>query len=331
MPWVKLDSNPLKTQMRRRIFWCSYNLDRAISVTLGRPQGITDNDIDVEFPLDIDDSNLTADGVLCEPRTNPADLSTTMSGAIHTIRLRRIWARIQGLVYPQVSGEINTIMPSLINNLRQELDEWLETSPPQLASNVEHNNAFGSREWFEGMYHHSILLLHRKGLTDTRNRPPPETFLACARSGAAICTGYRQFYLNNRLTDTWAGLHNLFLGGVTFLYCLWSSPETRANFRLDSVSNICMACNVVLSITAERWPCAAAHRNTFDMLTNATMSMLVETNTTSSEPSFPILPSSATDQFSGYFANMAEVGVSTSVEELLSNMLDPSMEWREVA
>lgn len=48
MLWDKIDSSCLKTQMRRRVFWCCYNLDRAISVTLGRPQGITDNDIDVE-------------------------------------------------------------------------------------------------------------------------------------------------------------------------------------------------------------------------------------------------------------------------------------------
>lgn len=48
MCWSKFDSNPLKVQLRRRIFWCCYNLDRAISVTLGRPQGITDGDINVE-------------------------------------------------------------------------------------------------------------------------------------------------------------------------------------------------------------------------------------------------------------------------------------------
>ena len=48
MPWDKLDSDALKTQIRRRVFWCCYNLDRAMSITLGRPQSITDGDIDVE-------------------------------------------------------------------------------------------------------------------------------------------------------------------------------------------------------------------------------------------------------------------------------------------
>lgn len=38
--------------MRRRVFWCSYNLDRAVAITLGRPVGINDSDIDVEVSFD---------------------------------------------------------------------------------------------------------------------------------------------------------------------------------------------------------------------------------------------------------------------------------------
>lgn len=48
MPWSKVEPNILKSQMRRRVFWCSYNLDRAVAITLGRPVGINDSDIDVE-------------------------------------------------------------------------------------------------------------------------------------------------------------------------------------------------------------------------------------------------------------------------------------------
>lgn len=48
IPWTTVESNVVKTQIRRRVFWCSYNLDRAVAVTLGRPTGIADHDIDVE-------------------------------------------------------------------------------------------------------------------------------------------------------------------------------------------------------------------------------------------------------------------------------------------
>jgi Fungal specific transcription factor domain len=51
IPWSNVESNFLKTEMRRRVFWCSYNLDRAVAVTLGRPMGIADVDIDVEVNM----------------------------------------------------------------------------------------------------------------------------------------------------------------------------------------------------------------------------------------------------------------------------------------
>jgi len=49
--WSKTESDVLKTQIRRRVFWCSYNLDRAAALTLGRPVGIADCDIDVDVSL----------------------------------------------------------------------------------------------------------------------------------------------------------------------------------------------------------------------------------------------------------------------------------------
>jgi hypothetical protein len=51
IPWSKVESDLMKSQTRTRVFWCSYNLDRAAAVTLGRPVGIADCDIDVDVSL----------------------------------------------------------------------------------------------------------------------------------------------------------------------------------------------------------------------------------------------------------------------------------------
>jgi hypothetical protein len=45
--WSKMNSTDLRVELRKRVFWCSYNLDRAVALTLGRPVGIADQDIDV--------------------------------------------------------------------------------------------------------------------------------------------------------------------------------------------------------------------------------------------------------------------------------------------
>lgn len=133
---------------------------------------------------------------------------------------------------------------------------------------------------------------------------------------------YRQLYVSQRLNDTWGALHVLFLAGVTFVHCLWSSPETRAVYRLDKVSSICTSTMIVLAIMAERWTPVEAYRDAFDMLSTATQTMLVETSSASAAPNVPVISSGATDQFTDYLSYMAEVGMCASVEELLANMVE---------
>lgn len=46
--------NSLELEMQKRLFWISYALDRCAAVTLGRPFGISDSDIDLDVsPLEI--------------------------------------------------------------------------------------------------------------------------------------------------------------------------------------------------------------------------------------------------------------------------------------
>lgn len=52
-------ANLLIEQMRRRIFWSCYQLDRLSSVTLGRPYGIEDADIEIALPFDAEDEFLS--------------------------------------------------------------------------------------------------------------------------------------------------------------------------------------------------------------------------------------------------------------------------------
>lgn len=47
---------PYEGQLRRRLFWTVYFLERVIAVSVGRPYSISDRDIDVALPLEIDDS-----------------------------------------------------------------------------------------------------------------------------------------------------------------------------------------------------------------------------------------------------------------------------------
>lgn len=48
---VKLDGRPLRQELRRRIFWCTYVMESQASIMLGRPVGIPYYEIDAEVGL----------------------------------------------------------------------------------------------------------------------------------------------------------------------------------------------------------------------------------------------------------------------------------------
>ncbi|KAJ5289210.1 sterigmatocystin biosynthesis monooxygenase stcW [Penicillium angulare] len=333
IPWMKMESNPLKTQLRRRVFWCAYNLDRACAVTLGRPVGIMDSDIDVDLFLDLDDENITSTGIRCQPRSSSTESPTIVSTALHTIKLRRIWARMQNQIYPQTHGSPSYGINGLTGGFKVELRRWMETAPDQLQQGRAVNNAFASTEWYNLMYHHSVLLLHRSRLVVSQRSSRPESpvnvcddfsvLLDCASSSQSIIELYRSLYVSQRLNDTWGALHVLFLAGITYIHCLWNSSEARNAIRRDKVSSTCTSCVMVLAMMAERWAAVAPYRDIFEMLSDALQSMLVdmEKGLNGSPRGGPVLSSLQADQVSDYFMSLAEVGMCYSSEQLLMDMI----------
>lgn len=93
-------------------------------------------------------------------------------------------------------------------------------------------------------------------------------------------------------------------------------------YRQDKVAAICTSTMIVLAIMAERWSAVEAYRDAFEMLFNATQTMLAEASVTSLAPSMPVISSTGHEQFTDYLTYMTEVGMCSSVEDLLSNMVE---------
>lgn len=92
----------IEEQMRRRVFWQCYGLERYASTTLGRPFTIPDEAITVKLPANVDDSVLqeaatllpnTSLDELTEAQAPPKGLTDT-SVAISHIQLRQITSRM---------------------------------------------------------------------------------------------------------------------------------------------------------------------------------------------------------------------------------------------
>lgn len=278
------NADPLTVEISKRIFWVAYDIDRVAGLILGRPFGITDGAIDVELPLDVDDESITRDGILQQPRSAPGDPPTTMTGALHVFRLRRLWSRMAETLYPTISRSDGANADALVDGLRQELEEWRLATPDQLFLQSHPLSVFASRDWFQLAYEHSILLLYRHYIAgeqqvtlhdpEERQAKMDGIFEECAYSARQMCTRYRRLYQSSSVQFTWGSLHILFLAGLTYLFCLWRSRSVRERSRQTDVMSTCMACTMVLTITAERWNFATPYRDIFELLSVKTISMV---------------------------------------------------------
>lgn len=289
--------DPLTKEISKRCFWVAYDIDRVAAFTLGRPLGIPEDSIDVELPLDIDDENLMTTGLVCPPRSQATTAPTLMTGAIHAIKLRRLWTRLSDHLYPSRSTRCTSdcLNRSTFESLRSSLEEWRASAPDLLDHSASHPlSVFASKSWFQLAYDHSILLLYRHymvsppGNDDAINGHLPlgvipdhqenvDSILEeCFLRAKDICLLYRRIYQSSSVQFTWGSLHILFLGGLTYLFCLWRSPRLRAKTKQSDIITTCLACSTVLIIIAERWNLATSYRDIFEALSQKTIAMVCD-------------------------------------------------------
>jgi hypothetical protein len=125
-------------EIRKRIWWTVYNLDRHYAFILGRPLWIADEEIDQTLPLDVDcESALVglvggheSDTGVPQLERNVAPGSTTngerpmssMTSAIHIIRLRQLESKIQRELFALNSSL--RLRPAVVQKLLEDVESW---------------------------------------------------------------------------------------------------------------------------------------------------------------------------------------------------------------
>ncbi|KAL2824999.1 putative transcriptional activator protein acu-15 [Aspergillus cavernicola] len=267
-------ADPLRLELRKRVLWCAYAMESQAAIMLGRPQGIPYQEVDAEYPTDIDDTCITDTGIQGMPRSSPNDPPTSITKAIHTFRIRRLLSRIHSSLYsnatPCCSGKHNR--DTEVQHLRAEIESW-RAEIPTTPCPTEAFSLFSTSDWFDLEYNYTILQLYRVQIIDQATATD-SVFFECLRAAESICHSYRRQFLGKPMSYTWTALHELFLAGLTYLHCLWTSPTARQAYRQGQVSSTCTDCTIVLVIIAERWEAAAPYRDIFGTLANRTMMMM---------------------------------------------------------
>ncbi|KAH6974178.1 fungal-specific transcription factor domain-containing protein [Ilyonectria sp. MPI-CAGE-AT-0026] len=319
-----LTPNPLKQEMRKRVFWCAFGIDCMAALTLGRPLGIPLQEVDAEFPIDIDDSCITETGVHGTPRSSCSDPPTTMSTALHVFRIRCLWARTHASIYSDaaVSNPNHPTYSTRVKQLRTELEDWIASIPPIPARHGSALSIFATRDWYDLNYSETVILIYRDQLTGHTN-VEDSVFMECARAAESICHGYRRQYIGKPVNYTWGTLHVLFSAGLTYLHCLWTSPAVGDAVWYDGMSSTLMDCTMLLVVIAERWKGATPYRDIFEALSNRTTAMMMDRKREQWMLPAPSTVSNPVDQgdLTQWMADISNVGMSDGIDRLLNGLI----------
>ncbi|CAI7657233.1 unnamed protein product [Penicillium glandicola] len=115
----------LELELRRRIFWSVYTLDKYLSIMFGRPRLLHDEDIDQELPEETNDEDLLEE----DPTRRTGSTDSMMIASVLHYRLGRILGDISRQLYSINTLSRDSPLETAIR-LTSELEKWKETVPP---------------------------------------------------------------------------------------------------------------------------------------------------------------------------------------------------------
>lgn len=248
----KLSLTPLDREMRKRIFWSAYSLDRFASISLGRPCSIADECISCELPLDIDDDGIQQNNIQALPPGSTSEMTFSLS----IFRLRRITGRIIQTLY--CSTQSNANQSALVDRFVMELEAWRLTIPASDRDATDQSivpSIFKSPAWYNLGYWHARLLLYRL----LAPRGLPHDLRHCAEAAIQSVRLYATLLDEKRININWSTLALCFTAGVTLLWCVYLAPNSslEPSISMKDVQEAMQCTERVLAALSDIWPTAS--------------------------------------------------------------------------
>ncbi|ORY30548.1 fungal-specific transcription factor domain-domain-containing protein, partial [Naematelia encephala] len=267
----------LEVDMRRRLFWCTYKMDRLLSQSLGRPPSIPDGFINVALPSYLHDVDIhpghygPLSGEACSYK----------AVFLHTTKLRQLQSEILTRTYGVhgIHGSSPGPTPEWFDDCFGRLQAWLASTPEPRGT--------VSNEGYAISFHNSALLLFRP--SPGCPRPERKALATVLASSSYIIRIYRRMQLNNRISWLWMTSHFSFMAGLSFLYAFFNLYRAGAEGvpTLEEAMMDTDACLAVLDYLAPRVPSASACHDTLQSVSKAIIEQLTSESRPSSAPASP--------------------------------------------
>ncbi|KAF7186768.1 Positive regulator of purine utilization [Pseudocercospora fuligena] len=266
------ETDPDLLQERRRLWYATYQFDRVLSITLGRPFGINDDSSRVPLPSPWMKSRRTIG------RSKDDDVHNQRCHN-HMFMLSKLESEIRHVQQNQASAPRlatpKTHYSAWLLDIQSRLQEWYDTVPQ--VDKAHTNSIFAQRAYWDYLYNNATLLLFRPN--STVSHFPAEALSILFEASCKLIASIKLLQREGKCESLWKTVHHLFMAGVGVIYGLWHSKEIRDQSPLSNSISTLQSCASTLSAMAETFPGASGCRDVFDALSAAAVEFLVTQGT----------------------------------------------------
>jgi hypothetical protein len=291
-------------QHRKRLFWSAYIFERKTALVLGRPFALSDEEIDLDLPMSVDDDEEEEGNLISalgmEPSLQQTERTILSYHRLH-VELYQIHTEIRLALHRMKRTSTKEQAQQMMSALFEKLEDWrtkvLTTydvrservlpasrsrdtnrrrEPGDSGSDVsgseqeiQHRPIEVERSELLLEYHKARRSLLQPLMTEGRQNFPFDTadFTACAEASGQICQLYRRLHRLSPTPFSLRDLHAVFVAGFTLIYCVCTCPSIYSAQRVGDVG----ACSTVLYVISEQWSSAKKYRDAFEVVAEKMM------------------------------------------------------------
>jgi hypothetical protein len=199
--------DPFQNEMKRRLFWSVYLLERVIALSLRRPFSIAESDIDTQAPSDtIDVLNQNTTEVMVPNHTSTESSNPSPSSKLamwsRFIQIKRFESRVHSEVY--CLNQSPQSLFSRVGPLLASLDTWGQSLPVL----TEAENSYMQLQWNK-----AVVLLLRPFLSLMQHDDP--LIARCLKSCGQVCEIFKRMHQRDSYGHSFISAHSTFIAGIT--------------------------------------------------------------------------------------------------------------------
>ncbi|KAF5965860.1 quinate transport [Fusarium coicis] len=232
----------LQTQLRRRVFWQFYLIDRYSSTTLDRPFSIDDADIQTKFPAEVSDEELEA--------------------ASHERNDHLLYL---GAAEADIIPHTDRVLQAEAEDLAYQVEALARRNPIiQVPSCL-----YETQEWYDLLIARERLSVLRRAIDivpKVNGSPPKEILTVFLRSALETIERYHIVCQRREMMiHTRSYFHMLFTAALSVMYCISVSKKLTQEDMRASHQGL-LRCQELLNSVARQLPDAKSYVSVFEAL-----------------------------------------------------------------